>query len=107
MKKKYRRDLYISWEELHRDARLLCVDLLESERRFQGIIAVARGGLIPAAIVARELDVRLVDTVCAVSYKGSQARECNMTLDEWRSLQSSIAADQSGESAANGEPTSC
>jgi len=33
-----------------------------------GIIAVTRGGLVPAAIVARELDIRLVDTVCVASY---------------------------------------
>jgi S-DNA-T family DNA segregation ATPase FtsK/SpoIIIE len=39
-------------------------------------------------------------------YKGSQARECLMTLEEWQSLKTSIAADQSGKSAANGEPTS-
>ena len=39
-------------------------------------------------------------------YKGSQARECLMTLEEWQSLKTSIAADQSGQSAVNGEPTS-
>ncbi len=33
-----------------------------------GIVAVTRGGLVPAAIVARELDVRLVDTLCIASY---------------------------------------
>ena len=36
--------------------------------RSKGIIAITRGGLIPAALVARELDVRLIDTVCVVSY---------------------------------------
>ena len=35
---------------------------------FNGIIAVTRGGLVPAAIIARELDIRLVDTVCVASY---------------------------------------
>ena len=35
---------------------------------WQGIIAVTRGGLVPAAIIARELDIRLVDTVCIASY---------------------------------------
>ncbi len=32
------------------------------------IIGIARGGLIPAAIIARELNVHLVDTVCVSSY---------------------------------------
>ena len=35
---------------------------------FKGIVAITRGGLVPAAIIARELDVRLIDTVCITSY---------------------------------------
>jgi xanthine phosphoribosyltransferase len=50
----------------------LCIVGTDSER-LQGpgletIIGIARGGLIPAAIIARELDIRLVDTVCVSSY---------------------------------------
>ncbi|MBC2742276.1 MAG: xanthine phosphoribosyltransferase [Desulfosarcina sp.] len=37
---------------------------------WQGIIAITRGGLVPAAIISRELDIRLVDTVCISSYAG-------------------------------------
>ena len=40
--------------------------------RLKGLIAVTRGGLVPAAIVARELEVRLIDTACISSYHGSQ-----------------------------------
>ena len=36
-------------------------------------------------------------------YKGSQARECLLTLEDWHSMKNSIDADVSGESAANGE----
>lgn len=57
----------VSWEELHRNARALAWRLLAGTP-WQGIIAIARGGLVPAAIVARELDVRLVDTICIKSY---------------------------------------
>ena len=35
---------------------------------FTGIVAITRGGLIPAAIIARELDVRLVESVSIVAY---------------------------------------
>ena len=35
---------------------------------WKGIIAITRGGLVPAAIVARELEIRLIDTVCTTSY---------------------------------------
>ena len=57
----------VSWEQLHRDARALAWRLLEFDY-FQGIVAITRGGLVPAAIIARELDIRLVDTVCVSSY---------------------------------------
>jgi xanthine phosphoribosyltransferase len=57
----------VSWDELHRNARALAWRLLDASR-FTGIIAVTRGGLVPAAIVARELDIRMVDTVCVRSY---------------------------------------
>ncbi|NKB54731.1 MAG: xanthine phosphoribosyltransferase [Alphaproteobacteria bacterium] len=62
------KDFPVSWEELHRNARALAWRLLELGP-FDGVVAVTRGGLVPAAIVARELDVRLVDTVCIASYE--------------------------------------
>ena len=57
----------VSWEELHRHSKALAWRLVELGP-WQGIVAVTRGGLVPAAIVARELDVRLVDTLCVASY---------------------------------------
>jgi xanthine phosphoribosyltransferase len=66
----------VSWEELHRDSRALVWRLLElpesKEGRWKGLMAITRGGLVPAAIVARELDIRLVDTVCIASYEDQQ-----------------------------------
>jgi xanthine phosphoribosyltransferase len=57
----------VSWDEIDRDARALAWRLA-AIGPFRGIIAVTRGGLVPAAIVARELDIRLVDTICIASY---------------------------------------
>jgi xanthine phosphoribosyltransferase len=62
----------VSWDELHRHSRALAWRLIE-KGPWQGIIAVTRGGLVPAAVVARELDLRLVDTVCITSYAAPQA----------------------------------
>ena len=59
--------LVIDWNRLHRDTRLLS-RRLRSAGPFKGIIAVPRGGLIPAALVACDLGLRLVDTVCVASY---------------------------------------
>ena len=57
----------VTWDQLHRDARALAWRLIE-RGPYAGIVAVTRGGLIPAAIIARELDVRLVESVSIVSY---------------------------------------
>jgi xanthine phosphoribosyltransferase len=61
----------VSWDELHRHSRALAWRLLDLGP-WQGIVAVTRGGLVPAAIVARELDIRLVDTICIASYDDRQ-----------------------------------
>ena len=58
-----------SWHEMHRDATDLAVRL-RARGSFHGIIAIARGGLVPAAIIARVLDVRLIETLCITSYDG-------------------------------------
>ncbi len=62
------KSLPVSWEMFHRDSRALARRLAEA-RPFSAIVAVARGGLVPAAIVARELGIRVVETVCAASYE--------------------------------------
>ena len=67
----YNRDFPVSWEELHRNSRALSWRLLEMGP-WKGIIAITRGGLVPAAILARELDIRLIDTVCISSYSSSE-----------------------------------
>jgi adenine/guanine phosphoribosyltransferase-like PRPP-binding protein len=66
-----RKTFPVSWEELHRDAKALAWRLVE-KGPWKGIVAVTRGGLVPAAVIARELDLRLVDTVCIASYDDRQ-----------------------------------
>ena len=57
----------VSWDQFHRDCRALTWRLNEVGP-FHAVIAITRGGLVPAAIVARELGVRIIDTVCIASY---------------------------------------
>lgn len=59
---------HLTWDEFHRDTRALAQRLLTSGKQWRGIVGIARGGLIPAAIVAREMNIRLVDTICIASY---------------------------------------
>ncbi len=63
----YEDDIVISWAELHRDTRYLS-SVLHELGAWKGIIAITRGGMVPAALIARELDIRLIDTVCITSY---------------------------------------
>ncbi len=57
----------VTWDQLHRDARALAWRLMD-KGPFAGIVAVTRGGLIPAAIIARELECRLVESICVLTY---------------------------------------
>jgi xanthine phosphoribosyltransferase len=57
----------VSWDQFHRDSRALAWRL-HAAGPFDAVVAITRGGLVPAAIVARELNVRLIETVCVASY---------------------------------------
>ena len=57
----------VSWDQFHRDSRALAWRLHEAGP-FDAIVCITRGGLVPAAIVARELNVRIIETVCIASY---------------------------------------
>src|ERR1043165_1416273 len=57
----------VSWDQFHRDARALAWRR-SGAGPFEAIVCVTRGGLVPAAIVARELEIRLIETVCVASY---------------------------------------
>src|SRR4029078_11401844 len=75
----------VSWTELHRDARALAWRLADLGP-FKGLVAITRGGLVPAAIIARELNLRLIDTVCCSTYdrmeRGAKVETLKGTLAE-------------------------
>ena len=73
----YSKDFPVSWDELHRNARALSWRLLE-QGPWKGIIAITRGGLVPAAILAREMDIRMIDTICVLSYSNSDSGEASV-----------------------------
>ncbi len=67
----------VSWDMFHRDSRALAWRLHEAGP-FAAIVAVTRGGLVPAAIVARELGIRVIETVCVASYNHIAQGELRM-----------------------------
>ncbi len=63
----YTQDFPVSWPELHRDARALAWRL-KDVGPFEGLVSVTRGGLVPSAIVSRELNIRMIDSISVASY---------------------------------------
>jgi len=62
-----RKPFPVSWDQFHRDARALAWRL-SGAGPFEAMVAVTRGGLVPAAVIARELGIRVIDTLCVSSY---------------------------------------
>lgn len=66
----------ITWDRFHQDTLTLADTLAERiSPIFTSIVAVARGGLIPAAIIAKKLDIFRIETVCITSYKNTVKHE--------------------------------
>ena len=57
----------VTWDQFHRDSRALAWRLT-GLGPFDALVAITRGGLVPAAIVARELNIRVVESVAMKSY---------------------------------------
>jgi len=67
----HEKGFHISWDHLHRYARALAwlLDGFGPEGgSWRAVVAITRGGMAPAMIVSRELDIRTVDTISVKSY---------------------------------------
>jgi xanthine phosphoribosyltransferase len=68
----HEKGFHVSWDQLHRDARALAWRLQGpgpiAEGGWKAVVAITRGGMAPAMIIARELDIRMVDTISVKSY---------------------------------------
>lgn len=67
----HEKGFHVSWDQLHRDARALAWRLqgqAPGDGNWKAVVAITRGGMAPAMIVARELDIRTVDTISVKSY---------------------------------------
>ncbi len=68
----YIKNFPVTWEEIHRNTRALAWKLLDKGPleggKWKGIIAITRGGMVPACIMARELEILTIETFCITSY---------------------------------------
>ncbi|WP_371223824.1 xanthine phosphoribosyltransferase [Roseovarius sp. 2305UL8-3] len=82
----HEKGFHVSWDQLHRDARALAWRLDgkgPNDGAWKAVVAITRGGMAPAMIVARELDIRMVDTISVKSYhsgggKADQRRDAEV-----------------------------
>ena len=82
----------VSWDQFHRDSRALAWRLSDAGP-FSAIVCITRGGLVAAAIVARELGIRLIETVCVSSYNGTLQGELRVLKD----VAANVVATAGGE----------
>ena len=91
MDEKWQKSFPVSWDQFHRDARALAWRL-SGAGPFSAVVAVTRGGLVPAAIVARELGIRVVETVCVASYDYDKQGQIQVL----KSISEAVAGTESG-----------
>ena len=84
----------VSWDQFHRDSRALAWRL-SGTGPFEAIVCITRGGLVPAAIVARELDIRVIETVCVASYDHTRQTDVKVLKD----VAASVIAQGGGRGA--------
>ena len=84
----------VSWDQFHRDSRALAWRL-SGAGPFEAIVCITRGGLVPAAIVARELGIRVIETVCVASYDHTRQADVKILKD----VAASVIARGGGEGA--------
>ena len=65
----------VSWDQFHRDSKALAWRLVEKRDNWKGIIAITRGGLIPAGIIARELEIKMIETIGISSYDDKKQQD--------------------------------
>src|SRR6056297_666092 len=76
----HEKGFHVSWDQLHRDARALAWRLENAgpPGGWRAVVAITRGGMAPAMIVARELDIRTVDTISVKSYDHQSQTEAQV-----------------------------
>ena len=77
----HEKGFHVSWDQIHRDARALAWRLDgkgPDGGAWRAVVGITRGGLVPAMIVSRELDIRVVDTISVKSYSHQSQTEARV-----------------------------
>ena len=80
----HEKGFHVSWDQIHRDSRALAWRLDghgPEDGGWSAVVAITRGGLVPAMIVSRELDIRIVDTISVRSYSTDNRQRAQALFD--------------------------
>lgn len=91
----HEKGFHVSWDQMHRDSRALAWRLDgqgPDNGAWRAVVAITRGGLVPAMIVSRELDIRVVDTISVSSYEHQNRGVAQVT----KSPQTELMGDGTG-----------
>ncbi len=91
----HEKGFHVSWDQIHRDSRALAWRLQgqgPATGGWRAVVAITRGGMIPAMIVSRELDLRVVDTISVKSYSHQSQTSAVVT----KSPQADLMGDGTG-----------
>ena len=91
----HEKGFHVSWDQIHRDARALAWRLDgkgPDNGAWRAVVGITRGGLVPAMIVSRELDIRVVDTISVKSYSHQQQSDVRVI----KSPQAELMGDGTG-----------
>ena len=83
-------DLMVAWADLHRDTRTLVERLLMGDAGpgpWRGIVAITRGGMVPAAVIARETNIRRIETLAVASYDGQNREKLEVLATPSQAIQ--------------------
>lgn len=81
-------DLYVDWDEYHRLIERLCLQVHESEWRFDSLLCLARGGLRVGDVISRIYDIPLA-ILAASSYRAAAGtRQGQLDIGEYITMTS-------------------
>lgn len=72
--------IYIKWDEFHQHTKALC-QKIKASGEYNKIIAISRGGLIPAGIIAYELEIRNSQAINISSYDNNYERRSDDQIE--------------------------
>lgn len=87
---------FVSWDEFHRDAIQLADKIKEKypELAFKGIVAVSRGGYIPATIIAHQLNIKNIRSISLSSYNKKNMQDKTIINDIFNTEETWLIIDE-------------